>query len=85
MRRVAARDPDALAELYDRDHQRAYSLAQRICRDLAYSGELSGEEIAELLDLPLGTVKSRLRLALGKLRRAFERVAPRPLRNGCTP
>lgn len=175
MRRIVAGDPNALAEVYDRYHQRAYHLAQRICRDhgqaetvvqetflslwrdraydpdrgrpgpwiltiaryraldalraavkarqhemgderiepapghedvpgpliageasaemsdrlrtlpgaqreivcLAYFGQLSGEEIAEMLDLPLGTVKSRMRLALAKLRRAFEDVESR--------
>jgi RNA polymerase sigma-70 factor (ECF subfamily) len=34
---------------------------------LAYFGELSGSEIAAQLDLPLGTVKGRMRLGLKKL------------------
>ena len=38
----------------------------------AYFEELSHVEIAERTDLPLGTVKSRLRLAKDKLRQALE-------------
>jgi RNA polymerase sigma-70 factor (ECF subfamily) len=38
----------------------------------AYFEELSHAEIAEQSDLPLGTVKSRLRLAKDKLRQALE-------------
>jgi RNA polymerase sigma-70 factor (ECF subfamily) len=35
----------------------------------AYYGELSHSEIAEQTGLPLGTIKSRIRLALDRLRR----------------
>jgi RNA polymerase sigma-70 factor (ECF subfamily) len=38
---------------------------------LAFFEGLSHSEICERLDLPLGTVKSRLRLAFGKLRKAM--------------
>jgi len=38
---------------------------------LAFFSGLSHSEIAERLDLPVGTVKSRLRLAFGKLREAL--------------
>jgi RNA polymerase sigma-70 factor (ECF subfamily) len=38
---------------------------------LAYFSEKAHSEIAEELKLPLGTVKSRLRLALGRLRAAL--------------
>ena len=41
-----------------------------ILRDLE---EMSYEEIAEVLDISLGTVKSRIRLALGRLREALEK------------
>lgn len=42
--------------------------AQREVITLAYFGELSTTEIAEELSLPVGTVKSRMRLGLDKLR-----------------
>lgn len=41
---------------------------QRETLELAYFGGLSQSEIAERLTIPLGTVKTRLRLALRKLR-----------------
>lgn len=36
--------------------------------ELAYYGGFSHSEIAEMLDMPLGTVKGRMRLALEKMR-----------------
>jgi RNA polymerase sigma-70 factor (ECF subfamily) len=39
---------------------------------LRQNGELTYEEIAESLKLPIGTVKTRMRLAIGKLREALE-------------
>jgi RNA polymerase sigma-70 factor, ECF subfamily len=42
---------------------------QRRAIELAYFGGFSHSEIAELLEMPVGTVKGRMRLALEKLRR----------------
>ncbi|BDX00920.1 RNA polymerase sigma factor [Maricaulis maris] len=41
---------------------------QRQVVDMAFTEGLSHSEIAERLELPLGTVKSRIRLAMGKLK-----------------
>lgn len=43
--------------------------AQRELIERAYFGELSHSEIAAATGLPLGTIKSRIRLALDRLRR----------------
>jgi RNA polymerase sigma factor (sigma-70 family) len=39
---------------------------------LRQNGELTYEQIAETLDVPVGTVKTRMRMALGKLREVLE-------------
>jgi RNA polymerase sigma-70 factor, ECF subfamily len=44
---------------------------QRRVIELAYFGGFSHSEIAEMLDLPAGTVKGRMRLGLSKLRLAL--------------
>jgi len=49
--------------------------AQRQALRLAFFDELSHEEVAETLGLPLGTVKGRIRLALRKLKRGLVPVA----------
>ena len=41
---------------------------------LAFFEEKPHSEIAEILDIPLGTVKSRIRLAFGKIRSELERL-----------
>jgi RNA polymerase sigma-70 factor (ECF subfamily) len=51
---------------------------QRQVIELAYFGGLSHSQIAEMLDLPAGTVKGRMRLGLAKMRSVLgeaERVA----------
>lgn len=44
---------------------------QRALIEQAYFGDLSHGEIAKITGLPLGTIKSRIRLALEKLRQAM--------------
>lgn len=69
-------DPaDALALQQDTDRLGA-ALArlpeqQRALIEKAYFGDLSHGEIARLTGLPLGTIKSRIRLALEKLRQSL--------------
>ncbi len=47
---------------------------QRKVIELAYLSDMPQSEIAEKLDLPLGTVKSRMRLAYAKLKTELEDV-----------
>lgn len=46
-------------------------LPQRQAIELAYFGGLSSSEIAQHLDVPIGTIKGRLRLGMEKLREAL--------------
>lgn len=73
----------AAEESHTRPHRRAddYKIRQRIDElpdeqreivILSYFGGLSSSEIAERLDIPMGTVKSRMRLAMAKFRDAFD-------------
>ena len=45
---------------------------QRTVIELAFMHDMAQSEIAEKLSLPLGTVKSRMRLAYGKLKTKLE-------------
>lgn len=70
---AAAPDPQRDAESSERARDIAVALArlpaeQREVIELAYFGGLSQSEIAARTSLPLGTVKTRARLALEKLR-----------------
>jgi RNA polymerase sigma-70 factor, ECF subfamily len=52
---------------------------QRQVIELAYFGGLSHTQIAEMLDLPPGTVKGRMRLGLSKMRSALGEAERVPL------
>jgi len=65
----------AMQHQLERDIRRALdALAtdQRAVIELAYFGGLTQTQIAEVLDTPLGTVKSRVRLAMQHLRRSVD-------------
>jgi RNA polymerase sigma-70 factor (ECF subfamily) len=72
-----ADDPADLLLLADDAERIALAMAEltesqlQVIR-LAYFDGLSHSEIAERLDLPLGTVKSRIRLGLDRLRALLE-------------
>ncbi len=76
----SAMDPHRAAEASERTRDVAAALTrlpaeQREVIELAYFGGLSQSEIAERTALPLGTVKTRARLALEKLRSPLARHA----------
>ena len=63
MQRESARLGDAVARLPEK---------QRVLIERAYFGDLSHSEIALETGLPLGTIKSRIRLALERLRHLMD-------------
>lgn len=72
-------EPDAadVMELQQESNRLATALSelpekQRVLIQKAYFGDLSHSEIADETGLPLGTIKSRIRLALERLRHAMK-------------
>jgi RNA polymerase sigma-70 factor (ECF subfamily) len=63
-RREEARSMRALIDGLPEDQRRVI--------ELAYFGGFTHEQIAQMLDAPLGTVKGRMRLALEKMRASIE-------------
>ena len=78
---LPADDPDGEAQLLsdDRDDHVASAIAQlptdqKHIIELAFLHDLTQSEISRKLELPLGTVKSRMRLAYKKLRSKLEHL-----------
>lgn len=75
---------DAVAERLRAERMRSLVAGlpdeQRRCIELAFWGGLSQSEIAIRTASPLGTVKSRVRLAMEKLRAGLAEAQMNPLR-----
>ena len=76
-RRAADEDTAAMAERNVEQQSIRIALqglpeAQRRTIELAYFGGYTHVELAELMGVPLGTVKGRMRIGLQKMRRALE-------------
>ena len=76
-------DPAAVATLQDeraavRAAVEQLPPAQRRVIELAYFAGMTQGEIADLTSTPIGTVKTRVRLAMRKLREALDQMQPRP-------
>jgi RNA polymerase sigma-70 factor (ECF subfamily) len=55
---------------------------ERVVLELRYRGEKSYEEIAEMMEIPLGTVKTHIYRAKHSLRRMIANSGPEPLEKG---
>ena len=69
-------DQEAVVALQQETDRLAAAIAelpekQKALIEQAYYGDLSHREIADLTGIPLGTIKSRIRLALDRLRHAM--------------
>ncbi len=77
---ASAETEDAALLLLERRRVRAalasLSRDERTVLELAYYGGLTQTELAERLELPLGTVKSRTSAALSRLRASLEAIDP---------
>jgi len=78
---VQERDPAQTLienEAIERAREAIYELdeTQKEVFLLRVSGELSFEAVAQALSIPIGTAKSRMRAALGKLRVSMQEFAP---------
>jgi len=76
---IVSEDPDGEDNLFARQRSQKVAMAlselpedQRQIIELAFMEDISQSEIATRLKLPLGTVKSRMRLAYGKLKNKLE-------------
>jgi RNA polymerase sigma-70 factor (ECF subfamily) len=67
---------DAERHRFVRDALSSLSREQREPIELAYFGGLSHTEIAMKLGQPLGTIKTRIRLGMMRLREALEHLSP---------
>lgn len=73
--RVARGDREAFGRFYDRYAGFVFSFALRILRNRTDAEDLTQTDIVQRLDLPLGTVKTRIRAAPPMALEAFDQFA----------
>lgn len=78
---LATDEPDGEARVYDRQRSERVAIAladlpddQRTVMEMAFIRDIPQTAIADELNIPLGTVKSRMRLAYGKLKISLEEL-----------